>query len=132
MTRWPMHKGALSAALAITCGAAAAQGQAADSARMVVVPAGAPRDAASAPVIFPDEAERRKSQGFGLASNGTRFGEKSGHQWEGEAPAEPRFPGIVPMPNTQGLTVQQTVRPFCIQGNVCIEHVGITLLLRVY
>ena len=68
MTRWPMHKGALSAALAITCGAAAAQGQAADSARMVVVPAGAPRDAASAPVIFPDEAERRKSQGFGDSS----------------------------------------------------------------
>ena len=42
MTRWPMRTAALSATVAIACGAAAAQGQAADSARMVVIPAGAP------------------------------------------------------------------------------------------
>ena len=64
MTRWPMHKGALSAALAIICGAAAAQGQAADSARMVVIPAGAPLDGRSGPTIAQDQGERRASEGF--------------------------------------------------------------------
>ncbi len=62
--RWPMHKEALSAALAITCGAAAAQGQAADSARMVVIPAGAPLVMRSVPAISKDEVERSASEVF--------------------------------------------------------------------
>ena len=66
--RWPRHTGALSAALAITCGAAAAQGQAADSARMVVIPAGAPLAEHSAPAIVPDQVERRTSEPFGDSS----------------------------------------------------------------
>ena len=60
-----MHTRALSAALVITCGAAAAQGQAADSARMVVTPVGTPVVERSAPVISQDQVERRTSEGFG-------------------------------------------------------------------
>ena len=47
MKRRSLHTGALSAAIAIACGAAAAQGQAADSARMVVIPAGTPLPASA-------------------------------------------------------------------------------------
>jgi membrane-bound lytic murein transglycosylase D len=42
MKRGPWYAGALSSAIVIACGAAAAQGQAVDSARLVVIPAGAP------------------------------------------------------------------------------------------
>lgn len=64
MTRMPMHKEALSAALAIACCVAAAQGQAADSARMVVIPAGAPMQAVSTPAA-PNKVARRESARFG-------------------------------------------------------------------
>ncbi|CAN5755371.1 hypothetical protein BH11GEM2_BH11GEM2_24290 [soil metagenome] len=60
MRRWPVHAAALSAAMSIACGAAAAQGQAADSTRMVVIPAGAPFRAPA----HGDEAVRR-AESFG-------------------------------------------------------------------
>ena len=59
--RQPVHTAALFAAFAIACGAVAAQGQAADSARMVIIPAGAPSPA-SVPV---DEVARRDADLFG-------------------------------------------------------------------
>ena len=62
MKRQRKHAGALSAAvIAIVCGAAAAQGQAADSARMIVVPAGAPIAAA----VHADEVVKRATDSFG-------------------------------------------------------------------
>jgi membrane-bound lytic murein transglycosylase D len=72
MKRWPVHMRALSAALAITCSVAAAQGQAVDSARMVVIPAGAPLAARGVPVILPDEVERRAAEVFGDSSAASR------------------------------------------------------------
>ena len=61
MKRRPWYAGALSAAIAIACGAAAAQGQVADSARLVVIPAGAPIPA-SVPGV---ETVRRASENLG-------------------------------------------------------------------
>ena len=61
MKRGHWYAGALSAAIAIACGAAAAQGQAADSARLVVIPAGAPILAS----VPGDEVGRRATEIFG-------------------------------------------------------------------
>jgi len=67
MKRQLRYTGALSAAIAISCGAVAAQAQAADSARMTVIPAGAPLPVSRQPDAVVRRAEGGDFDGVSVA-----------------------------------------------------------------
>jgi len=70
MKRQLRYTGALSAAIAISCGAVAAQAQAADSARMTVIPAGAPLPVSRQP----DAVVRRAAESVGDSTSANANG----------------------------------------------------------